>query len=1050
LKGNELIIFPTELSRRRWQQEQVMRTGWLDASHLLTKYHLRKLCVLYARNAGLLTGEPCDAARELLMRRQVVTAARARLNPKGPLASLSDTALADVLRQLITELSGLGDTAQHVEEWMLGHAPQSKIFQLGMLYRVWREKLKESQQIDRRDLNSAIIKLLSGERRHWPPLLRNAAKITFRSVRWLNPFDEQMIEVLKRQLGPQQVRVFSALPAAHAEKTEDCLGARIRSEIMQPVEEAWSAWVEDLSDALEVDSTDVLQADNADRISFSRSAGDYGEIEDIARRICYEFEECNVPWNRIALVVPDLGAVQDIVPHVFERFQIPYWFRRGRPVLSAPCVKAFLSLLSWPLRCERDQLIDLLRNPTIIWGREDTEEIVEMITDSGAPPRLEKKHLPERLYAELMQFNPLETLHKKIRVDEEDELNREAVRMVEHALENLGDPIEWSRAGFLDLLEELLENMTIHSEKSDDQGVWILNPYDSIGLRFDTVLFAGLNDGVYPVPPQPSALIDDSERRCLREDLAKQGIHLPKLALPGSDIKMVWQTVLFLSALGMARERLVLSCQSIDVHGVEKAPSTFYRKIWNLAGWGANREPVLSSYDDWRIKKLGNDSIFSRHWEKQRQLNPEDRLPMPGESFLPVVPRPLCRARDEARQADAHDGKAPEQIAEMIAIEMERETFTATPVDERRPSVYCGYIHRMKEKVARWLEKKGEFSPTALETLAQGRYVFLLEQILGIREERVIDDVPDPLDRGTLFHSIICAVYSALAGNFQPLEKIGFEVPKSWKNICIPRYWAEKTSSGWKKVSSRREKTIPLAGFFPDIGEEILLFGKLIAEKFCTWAEQSGKKLGHPGVWAADKQKLLVEVENVLRFDVENATAENRFPALFELKFGKKQDCPLELCGIFLKGRIDRVDMIFKDDTLCSVRVLDYKGSSLARSKKEEYVDEVRLNLDCQLPVYAFAAQKMLFGEFDTEPLNAMTEAGYVFRERDYEEFKKKLGRSCIPLNKEGMLEGFKETLAENLRRLREGDFAVDPLVKSYTDWQSVCRVLSVAREDME
>jgi ATP-dependent helicase/DNAse subunit B len=40
--------------------------------------------------------------------------------------------------------------------------------------------------------------------------------------------------------------------------------------------------------------------------------------------------------------------------------------------------------------------------------------------------------------------------------------------------------------------------------------------------------------------------------------------------------------------------------------------------------------------------------------------------------------------------------------------------------------------------------------------------------------------------------------------------------------------------------------------------------------------------------------------------------------------------------------------------------------------------------------------------------------------------------------------------LAENIRRLKAGDFAVDPLIESYNDYQSVCRVEAVAREELD
>ena len=141
----------------------------------------------------------------------------------------------------------------------------------------------------------------------------------FRSVRWFNPVEEACVAALNQKM---RIRVESALPPAHAEAAADRLGQRIRAEIMA---EPWTGWAEDLGDAWAVDSPDVVGFDDASRIAFSRSAGVYGEIEDLVRRIGWHLGQGMAP-QRIALVVPNIGTVQDIVPHVFGRFRIPYFF----------------------------------------------------------------------------------------------------------------------------------------------------------------------------------------------------------------------------------------------------------------------------------------------------------------------------------------------------------------------------------------------------------------------------------------------------------------------------------------------------------------------------------------------------------------------------------------------------------------------------------------------------------------------------------------------------------------------------------------------------
>jgi hypothetical protein len=1025
----ELIVFPTELSLRRYQQEQALETGWVDASGHTTFARIRKLCLPYTK----LKKKQLGAAKELLMRKQVVEVARGHFVDGGPLGSLSETALAEVLQKLIAELATLPEETARIVDWMLSRSPRHKLYQLGMLFSVWRATLQQEGFADRLDLNVAILRLLKGNRQNWPPLLRDAKKLTFRSVRWFNPFEESCVAALNQKL---KLRIESALPPAHAEAAEDRLGQQIRSEIMgQP----WAVWAEDLCDALAVDSPDVLQLADTARIAFSRSAGAYGEIEDLARRICWNL--ATLPANRIALVVPNIGTVQDIIPHVFARFQIPYYFRRGRPVLSSPCVKAFLAWLAFPLSAARDELIDLIRNPALVF--ENREETIKRLLK--LPPRLDAGQAGKSAPHVEQAFQPAhsgsqaaEILTERI-AEPEDHFNTEALVAVANALEGFGEQAMPLRE-LIDLLEELLENATVRPRDSHEQGVWVLNPHDAVGLGFDLVLFAGLNEGEFPGIPRQDALLSDKERYALRMHLEEQGRRLPKLALPAADVLFEQESVRFLTALGMAREQLVLSFQAVDQEGHEKGAGEYYRKLWNLAG-GA-----LNPYDHWRIEQQGEDSVFSNHWNAQQAPAPEDRVPMPGESFLSIVPLPLCRAKDEALQAAVREGQAGkpaphveqafqpaqpvERLVEMLKIEAERNTFLETPIGERVDSVYCGHIASLKKKVSEWFEQKKEISPTALETLAQCRYVFLLERVFGLRDPRLADDTPDPMDRGGLIHSILQEIYSAIAAGEAGID--------------APRYWAVKTSKGWVKRTEGGTDALPLATFVPESGSEYEAFAKSVAER-----RMDHVALGHPGVWAAEREKILAMVLNFVRYDAETCAAENRFPALFELAFGKVA-IP-GLAPVSVRGKIDRVDLVFAGTgELETVRVLDYKGPSRARKNSEEYVDEIHRNLDCQLPIYAFAAQQYFWGESNTPSVNAMVEAGYLFYPRDFKQIARTLKKSLLPLDEPGMVEGFLKTLAENIRRLKAGDFAVDPLVETYNDYQSVCRTEAVAREEME
>ncbi|MBN2703644.1 MAG: PD-(D/E)XK nuclease family protein [Pontiellaceae bacterium] len=1034
---NELMVFPTELALRRFQQEQALELGWVDASGHTTFARLRKLCLPYVH----LKGRRMSAMQQLLMRRQVITVAQGHFDGQGSLGELSSAALSEVLDQLVKELASLPGETARIIDWMLDRPRNHKLYQLGTLFSVWRAVIQQEGYADALDVNHSILQLLRGPREAWPPLLRDTRRITFRSVRWFNPFEEACVIALNHTL---KVRVESALPPAHAEGAGDRLGQRIRAEMMT---DPWAMWAENLGDALAVDSPDLLRLEDTARISFSRSSGVYGEIEDLARRIAWHLQYADLTPNRMALVVPDIGAVQDIVPHVFGRFRIPYYFRRGRPVLSSPCVKAFLSWLAFPLRFERDALIDLVRNPAI--RMEQREALVEPLMK--LPLRvMDSKAVPAQVQpifkAVQSAVEALEILKERI-VEPEDHFNREALNAVAAALEGFGHQV-LPLSELIDLIEELLENATVKPRDSHEQGVWVLNPHDAVGLEFDWVLFAGLNEGEFPSIPQQDALLSDNERQWLRSHLEENGRHLPAMALPKANVLFEQQSVLFLCALGMARHQLILSYCSADQEGNEKSESEFFRKLWTLAGWPAQTEPGLSEYDQWRIAQLGENSIFARHFASQQRTMPEDRGPMPGESFLSIIPSAMCRAPDEALQAavqgrqeacgtadlqgrqEVCDTGAVEHLVEMLHIESEREAFLDAPFNERPPSIYCGHIPQLKQKVADWLAAQPALSPTALEALAQCRYVFLLERVLHLRDERTADDTPDPMERGGLIHTILHKIYTALADGTSGID--------------LPSRWAVKTTTGWRLRSEGGVGAVPLAVFVPEREEEYVAFSRSIAED-----KLDAAVLGHPGVWAAEREKVLEQILNLVRYDAQNCAAENRFPAQFEFVF--KDETAVPLGELKLKGVVDRVDLLFAESgELKKVRVLDYKGASRARSGAEEYRREIIRNLDCQLPVYAFAAQRHWFGEHNTAAANAMTEAGYLFYERRLSDVAAKSRKSLIELNEPGLVEGFVETLSENIRRLKECDFAVDPLIASYTDYASICRTPAVTIDELD
>ena len=247
-------------------------------------------------------------------------------------------------------------------------------------------------------------------------------------------------------------------------------------------------------------------------------------------------------------------------------------------------------------------------------------------------------------------------------------------------------------------------------------------------------------------------------------------------------------------------------------------------------------------------------------------------------------------------------------------------------------------------------------------------------------------------------------------------------------------------------------------------------FAEAVADSCFKRAEETGEtvRLGDPGIWSTEKPKIRRIVRNYVLLDAEFAAGEKRYPALFELRFGRqwgdeKPDCPalvLQSAGgaAAFHGQIDRVDLVFDESgALSKLVVIDYKGTGRGGLNEEAYAEEIAQNLNCQLPIYAFAAQQFFFGRHNDARLNEMTEAVYHIQDRNFDNMRKQFMNRRIHLNftpEDGlpMMESFIAQLATNLSKIKNSDFSVDPLDCTYCDFQHICRVdvnaLTAAKED--
>ncbi len=373
-----LVVHPTSLALRQLQRRALEQTGFFDARGHTTFAALLGDCAEAARRANLLPDQlrpASDLDLEMLL---LEAARRFQARPekeRGPLAALSAQAVEDTLAQLNAFLPPLAERVGAAVAWLA--ASDAKNRALAKLCEDFHACAHAAGVATEAEINAAILRLLRGDRAVWPAALREAGGIRFVSVRAITPMLEVVSGALAAQLGGGHLQIEHILEQHEQEwwgekfLTGSCqllFGAESAAEDAAcHAPQTWSV-VSTLREAYAMRDP-ALAAEARAHLGFSCSAGLYGEVEDLARRILWELEQPHAQLRpeEIALVVPNVGRYSDAIENVFRRFRLPYHFRRGRAVPAAPVAQAILRVLEVRARRDRDAFCALLESPWIAW-----------------------------------------------------------------------------------------------------------------------------------------------------------------------------------------------------------------------------------------------------------------------------------------------------------------------------------------------------------------------------------------------------------------------------------------------------------------------------------------------------------------------------------------------------------------------------------------------------------------------------------------------------------------------------------------------------------
>ena len=1022
--NQDLIIFPNKLSQRRYEQKIALKKGFCDTSNFLTfEKFINKIFLDYdCSDQFVLKSEKLVIIYQLINKFKKINLKDNSMN------LMNKQSCFNVIQKIEKEIANLPRFKSFIFEWIMSHNPNHKLYQSGLLYSLWNDYCSENNLINNVEKNEIILEILSLEKSKWPYFLKNKKKIILRDVLWLEPFQEECIIEMNSKI---EIEIQSALPFSYLEFFSDRLGLSVIPEITTKES---SSWVEDFCDAISVNDSSICDKSVYEHIDFSCSINAYGEIEDIARRIRWYIEYYNYSFHEIAIYAPSLSLVDDIIPHVFERFDLCYYYDRGRPVLSSPIVKLFFSYLSISVSKNRDEVIDFLRNPIL---KNNHDILLDFYKKSRPTVDLDENlfiNNKEKISGELL-LNRLNHLFKDPD-SEDDHFNFMSYQKLKEILEELKNDY-FSIYDGLEVIKESLKNVNILPKIKRDNGINILTLDEAIGGDYKLVFFAALNEGFFPSLKSEDILFNDIDKNELKSFLSNKLLKLPQMALSNSDVIMEKQRIKFFAAILSTSDQIIFSYRKINSDGTLQQPSSYFSELWNLFGTSENNDLLLSKYNHWRLENSTN-SFLNDHIENQKNSNHKDRIPMIGESFLSHVPKGLSYTHQEilinvvSKYNDIDSPVIENEYSKLIKdICIEKDRIEYLSLDNKPPSIFSGHIKDRKiiNKINAWIDNKKSFSPTLLEKITYSRFIFLLEEILDVKNEEILDDFTDKRVTGTIIHEM--------------LNKIYIDFRDKDLNIGLDRKWVFCENKIWKLSQNRVSKNCyPVFHLDSTKLDRVLIYLKKEIDNIFNYVisnleDNIKSQFGEKELWEIEQKKIKENVISLVKFDFESSKGKNIYPFEFEYYFGPKTKTKINIFNLPLNGRIDRIDLCFNNNSLSEIHILDYKSNI----NKNKQIEEITKAANCQLIIYAFAVQQLLFDDHNKEDMNNITKSSnfpYLGKKPNKNDFRSE--KVMIPLNHPNLIDQFMQSLKSNIDMLRNGNFSVDPYYKRFNNYESIIR----------
>ncbi len=400
----------------------------------------------------------------------------------------------------------------------------------------------------------------------------------------------------------------------------------------------------------------------------------------------------------------------------------------------------------------------------------------------------------------------------------------------------------------------------------------------------------GLNEHLFPKIPMSDVILSDSDRHLLSEKARME-------LAPSSQVRLFHERYLGYVALTRASQKVWASYALADERGKALAPSGFIRVFRES---GANCEPPV------QFCRIG-------HAWLQDDIGAVER---PGQALEGVM-----------RRKGAFQDQTPNAAWNALECLLDRESGTSERLRRVRRAASVG----RSESLERWVRERmvkldtEPMTVSRLERYAQCPFKYYAENLLRLKEREEFE--LQSKDLGNFHHAILERVFGILAPVWgkaapEPLLRCGFNSEiLSWGEV--PQ---EKTFEALDRA-------------IEELNQEHLYRAAQRGQRVAFFSARARRQLG-------DVLKTCCAEGAASRF----AQAAAEFEFGFDHSACKALELDLGEEKLFLRGRMDRVDLARDTQGRWRVRILDFKSS-----EKKLDLHEVWEGLALQLPLYLVA-----------------------------------------------------------------------------------------------